>query len=132
MLSGEGFLDHPGEEAISLGENGADEFSTIVGLDGDLGEIKAVSTKVIQAQGYELGRVEGGELVGITDESSSGQDVFDAVLVFGQDTADHLRVDVRDVIEILDVQLPTGQRLEVLAIASNLTFLLMFLLPGLD
>lgn len=47
-----------------------------------------MSTEMIQAQGIELGGVGGGELVGITDESSRGQDVFDAVLVFGQETGD--------------------------------------------
>jgi hypothetical protein len=63
---------------------------------------------VIQAQGYELGRVEGGELIGITDESSASKDVFDAVLELRQDAADHLSVDMGDIIEILDVQLPVS------------------------
>jgi hypothetical protein len=108
MLSAEGLLDDAGEEAISLGEDGADELSPVVGLDSDLGGIEAISAEMVEAQGYELGRVEGGELTGITDESSAGQDVFDAVLVFGQDTAHHLSVDMRDIIEILDVQLPVS------------------------
>lgn len=108
MLSAEGFLDHTGEEAIVLSEDRADELSAIVCLDGDRRGIKALSTEVIQAQGNELGRVEGGELIGITDESSASQDVFDAVLELRQDAADHLSVDVRDIIEILDVQLPVS------------------------
>ena len=62
-------------------------------------------------------------MIGIADESSSGQDIFDAVLESGQDAADHFSVDVRAIIEVLDVQLPMGQRLEVLAIVSYLTFL---------
>ena len=87
VLSSEGLLNHRGEEAISFGEDGAHESSSVVGLDSDLGGIKTVPAQVIEAQGYELGRVEAGELVSITDESSSGHDVFDAVLELGQDTA---------------------------------------------
>jgi hypothetical protein len=130
--SAEGLLGHASEEAIPFGEDGADEFRTVVGLDSDLGGIKAVFAEVIQAKSYELGRVEGGELIGVTDESSGGQDVFDSIFEFGQDTTEHLRVDVRDIVEVLDVYLPMSQRLEFLAIASYLTFLLVFLLPGLD
>ena len=37
-----------------------------------------------------------------------------------------------DIVEILDVQLPMIQRLEVLPIASYLTFLLILLLSGAD
>ena len=84
-------------------------------------------TLTIKSQGYELGRVEGGELIGVTDESSGGEDVFDSIFEFGQDTADDLRVDVGDIIEILDVYLPMGQRLELFPVASYLTFLLIFL-----
>ena len=71
-------------------------------LNGEFGGIKAVSAEVIKAKSYELGRVEGGELIGVTDESSGGEDVFDSIFEFGQDTADDLRVDVGDIIEILD------------------------------
>ena len=102
------------------------------GLNSDLGEVEAIGAEVIQAEGNELGGVEGGELMGIADEGSAGEDVFDRVFELGQDAAQHEGVDVGDIVEILDVQLPMKQRLEELPIASYFTFLLILLLSGAD
>lgn len=132
MASTEGFLDHASEEAISLGSDRANEFRAVVGLNSDLGEIKAMGAEVVEAEGYEPGGVEGGELIGIADEGSAGEDVFDSVFELRQDAALHKGVDMGDVVEILDVQLPMTQGLEELAIASYFTFLLILFLSGAD
>jgi hypothetical protein len=63
-------------------------------------------TEVIQAESNEPGGVEGGQLIAMTDEGSAGEDVFDGVFELGQDAAQHKGVDVGDIVEILDVQLP--------------------------
>jgi len=106
VASAEGFLDHESEEAIFLGSDRANELRAVVGLNSDLGEVQAIGAEVIQAEGNELGGVEGGEFMGIADEGSAGEDVFDGVFELGQDAAQHKGVDKGDIVEILDVQLP--------------------------
>ena len=106
MASTEGFLDHASEETIFFGSDRADELRAVVGLNSDLGEVQAIGAEVIQAEGNEPGGVEGGEFMGIADEGSAGEDVFDGVFELGQDAAQHKGVDKGDIVEILDVQLP--------------------------
>ena len=68
VASSEGLLHHASEEAVFLGADRADEHGAIVGLNSDLGEIKATSTEVVEAERDEPGGVEGGTLIGVTNE----------------------------------------------------------------
>ena len=88
VVSAEAFPHHASEEAISPGQDGADELSAVVGLNGDLREIKTVSTKVIEPKVDESGGVQGGELVGVADQSG-GKDIFNGVFELGQDLPGH-------------------------------------------
>jgi hypothetical protein len=106
VVSAEGLFDHAGEEAIVAGGDGADEFSSVIGLDGDLREIESGSTEVIEAEGDESGGVEGGELVGITDEGSGGEDIFDGVFELREHALSYLGVERGDVVQVLDIDLP--------------------------
>jgi hypothetical protein len=108
VASTEGVLDDASEEAISFGSDRANELRAVVGLNGDLREVEAIGAEAIQAEGNELGGVEGRELMGIADESSTGEHVFDRVFELGQDAAQHKGVDMGDIVEILDVDLPVG------------------------
>jgi hypothetical protein len=108
VASTEGVLDHASEEAISLGSDRANELRAVVGLNGDLREVEAIGAEVIQAEGNQLGGVEGRELMRIADESSTGEHVFHGVFELGQDAAQHKGVDMGDIVEILDVDLPVG------------------------
>ncbi len=54
------------------------------------------------------------------------------VFELGRDLLGHWRIEVSDIFRALDHDLPVGQRLETLAIASHLTFLLILPAPGAD
>ena len=120
-------LDHASEEAIPLGSDRANELRAVVGLDGDLREVEAMGAEVIQAGGNGLGGVEGHELKGMADESSTGEHVFHRVFELGQDAAQHEGVDLGDIVQILDVDLPVGKGPQVLPVESHVTFLLILL-----
>lgn len=68
VASSEGLLHHASEEAVFLGGDTADELGAVVGLNSDLGEIKATSAEVVEAEGDEPGGVESGELIGVANE----------------------------------------------------------------
>lgn len=108
MASTEGVLDHASEEGISLGSDRANELRAVVGLNGDLREVEAIGAEVIQALGNGLGGVEGHELTGMADQSSAGEHVFHRVFELGQDAAQHKGVDMGDIVQIFDVDLPVG------------------------
>lgn len=110
MSGCKGPLDHLGEQAIVLGKDEADELWAVVGLDGDLGGFRMVTDEVDEEQGHEAGRVEEAVFVGIAGEGDGRDHIFDAVLIPGKDLACHLRVDVGDIFQGLDVLLPVSQR----------------------
>ena len=68
VASSEGLLHRASEDGVFLGGDRADELEAVVGLNSDLGEIKATSTEVVEAEGDEPGGVEGGALIGVANE----------------------------------------------------------------
>lgn len=130
VTSPEGFLDDSGKEAVFLSGDGADELGAIVGLNGDLGEIKSVSEEVLEAEADEPSGAECGKLLGIADEGGACDHVSDRVFVLGQDATQDEGVEVKDVVEVLGVHLPMPRALRCLQWAAISRFFRYFSLLG--